>query len=195
MPDRTALPRAMLAAWVLLLLAACSQGPAPTPPASSSWGWQDASGERAIAPDEAYPELFQAVQESRLFSDQKHFVDALPLREPADPRRLPAREERPGFDLRAFVGRNFEESGSVETAPPEAGADLASHISDLWPALTRHYEQVPAHSSLLPLPKPYVVPADASARCTTGTPTSPCSALRRAGSTSGCATCSTTSPT
>ena len=74
MPDRTALPRAMLAAWVLLLLAACSQGPAPTPPAS--WGWQDASGERAIAPDEAYPELFQAVQESRLFSDQKHFVDA-----------------------------------------------------------------------------------------------------------------------
>ncbi|HFH3311596.1 TPA: hypothetical protein ACGJTW_006177, partial [Pseudomonas aeruginosa] len=40
MPDRTALPRAMLAAWVLLLLAACSQGPAPTPPASSSWGWQ-----------------------------------------------------------------------------------------------------------------------------------------------------------
>ncbi|WP_238569498.1 hypothetical protein, partial [Pseudomonas aeruginosa] len=45
MPDRTALPRAMLAAWVLLLLAACSQGPAPTPPAS--WGWQDASGERA----------------------------------------------------------------------------------------------------------------------------------------------------
>ncbi|HFH3494024.1 TPA: alpha,alpha-trehalase, partial [Pseudomonas aeruginosa] len=81
MPDRTALPRAMLAAWVLLLLAACSQGPAPTPPAS--WGWQDASGERAIAPDEAYPELFQAVQESRLFSDQKHFVDALPLREPA----------------------------------------------------------------------------------------------------------------
>lgn len=159
MPDRTALPRAMLAAWVLLLLAACSQGPAPTPPASSSWGWQDASGERAIAPDEAYPELFQAVQESRLFSDQKHFVDALPLREPARIRADYLRErERPGFDLRAFVGRNFEESGSVETAPPEAGADLASHISDLWPALTRHYEQVPAHSSLLPLPKPYVVP-------------------------------------
>lgn len=26
MPDRTALPRALLAAWVLLLLAACSQG-------------------------------------------------------------------------------------------------------------------------------------------------------------------------
>ncbi|MBF3187751.1 alpha,alpha-trehalase, partial [Pseudomonas aeruginosa] len=147
----------MLAAWVLLLLAACSQGPAPTPPASC--GWQDASGERATAPDEAYPELFQAVQESRLFSDQKHFVDALPLREPARIRADYLRErERPGFDLRAFVGRNFEESGSVETAPPEAGADLASHISDLWPALTRHYEQVPAHSSLLPLPKPYVVP-------------------------------------
>ncbi|HFH3803057.1 TPA: alpha,alpha-trehalase, partial [Pseudomonas aeruginosa] len=105
MPDRTALPRAMLAAWVLLLLAACSQGPAPTPPAS--WGWQDASGERAIAPDEAYPELFQAVQESQLFSDQKHFVDALPLREPARIRADYLRErERPGFDLRAFVGRN-----------------------------------------------------------------------------------------
>ncbi|MCV4633025.1 trehalase family glycosidase, partial [Escherichia coli] len=80
-------------------------------------------------------------------------------REPARIRADYLRErERPGFDLRAFVGRNFEESGSVETAPPEAGADLASHISDLWPALTRHYEQVPAHSSLLPLPKPYVVP-------------------------------------
>ena len=57
------------------------------------------------------------MQESRLFSDQKHFVDALPLREPARIRADYLRErERPGFDLRAFVGRNFEESGSVETA-------------------------------------------------------------------------------
>ena len=132
----------MLAAWVLLLLAACSQGPAPTRPRPGLAGRQRRTRDR---PDEAYPELFQAVQESRLFSDQKHFVDALPLREPARIRADYLRErERPGFDLRAFVGRNFEESGSVETAPPEAGADLASHISDLWPALTRHYEQVPA---------------------------------------------------
>lgn len=109
---------------------AYSQGPTPT--LLASWGWQDASGERAITPDEAYPELPQVVQESRLFSNRKHFIDALPLRKPARIRTNYLRErEWPGFDLRAFVGRNFEESGSAKTAPPEAGAGLASHIDGL----------------------------------------------------------------
>ena len=93
------------------------------------------------------------------FHDQKHSGDARPKRNPADIRQdYLAQRDKPGFDLKAFVSANFEESAPIKAEPPKAGADLPTHIKDLWPVLTRHYEEVPAYSSLLPLPKPYVVP-------------------------------------
>lgn len=65
----------------------------------------------------------------------------LPSREPTRIRADYLRErERSGFDLRAFVGCNFEEPDSAEIASSEMGADPVSHISDLRPVLTRHYE-------------------------------------------------------
>ena len=117
MPDRTALPRAMLAAWVLLLLAACSQGPPPRPRPGVG-GRQRRTRDR---PDEAYPELFQAVQESRLFSDQKHFVDALPLREPAR--------------IRADYLR--ERSGPASTCAPSSAATSRSPAASRPPRRKR----------------------------------------------------------
>lgn len=123
------------------------------------WSYQTVQQHQALPPDQAYPELFTAVQQQWLFDDQKHFVDALPLRPPATIRAdYLAQRANPGFDLKRFVADNFEPSGAAETQKPQTGTDIREHIDNLWPVLTRHYEKVPAYSSMLPLPYPYVVP-------------------------------------
>jgi alpha,alpha-trehalase len=155
----TSFPRATTLAVSITLAALYGCATADAPPAKAQWSWETVSASREVPPDQAYPELFLAVQQSGLFTDQKHFVDALPLHAPADIRAAYlAQKDQPGFDLKAFVAANFEASGTADVEPPKLGADLPAHINDLWPVLTRHYEQVPAYSSLLPLPRPFVVP-------------------------------------
>ena len=139
--------------FAAVLCAACSSQPTAT------WSYKDAQGRTPIPPDQAYPELFEAVQRGQVFTDQKHFVDALPKRDPsmisAD---YLARRSSAGFDLQAFVKDNFVESGEAESPAPKPGAPIREHIDNLWPVLSRTYREVPQYSSLLPLPQPYVVP-------------------------------------
>lgn len=113
-----------------------------------------------LSPADRYAELFEAVQMSRLFSDSKTFVDCAPNVEPA---RILARYRatcsQPGFDLKAFVCENFtvpvvHESHYVA----DIHQTITEHIDGLWEVLMRRPEAHPDHSSLLPLPKPYVVP-------------------------------------
>ncbi|MDL5366525.1 alpha,alpha-trehalase TreA [Xanthomonas sp. NCPPB 2654] len=138
-----------------LLLGSCDTAAAQAAPAAV----QTAPAPVPLTPDLAYPELFQAVQQQELFDDQKHFVDALPLRDPAliNADYL-AQRQQPGFDLRRFVAANFEESGPVQTEAIRQDTGLREHIDALWPLLVRRQVDVPAHSSLLSLPQPYVVP-------------------------------------
>ncbi|ROM62010.1 alpha,alpha-trehalase [Pseudomonas brassicacearum] len=139
--------------FTALLCAACSNQPPAT------WSYEDAQGRANVPPDQAYPELFEAVQRQQIFTDQKHFVDALPNRDPAQIRAdYLARRDREGFDIKAFVKDNFIESGGAESPPSKPGALIEEHIDSLWPVLSRTYSQVPIYSSLLPLPQPYVVP-------------------------------------
>lgn len=147
-------PGPLLALSLSILLAS-----AGTTFAQDTWTHQEASTQRALTPDEAYPELFQSVQQQWLFDDQKHFVDAVPRRDPAAIRAdYLARRNQPDFDLRQFVADNFESPALAETQPTTTGVSLREHIDSLWPALTRRQAEVPAHSSKLPLPYPYVVP-------------------------------------
>ncbi|NUT68374.1 alpha,alpha-trehalase TreA [Pseudomonas corrugata] len=139
--------------FAVVLCAACSSQPPAT------WSYADAQGRANSPPDQAYPELFEAVQRGQVFTDQKHFVDALPNRDPAQIRAdYLARRDSPGFDLKAFVKANFTESGQAESPAPKPGAPIREHIDNLWPVLSRTYREVPQYSSLLPLPQPYVVP-------------------------------------
>jgi alpha,alpha-trehalase len=104
--------------------------------------------------------LFHDVQMAAVFPDSKTFVDARPLAAPAAiVERYAAEKGSPGFDLKAFVARNFE-------APRPAGGEFVTdttrtmeeHIRELWPVLTRHADAPDPHSSLIPLPNAYVVP-------------------------------------
>lgn len=105
--------------------------------------------------------LLQAVQLSGIFPDSKTFVDARPLRPPAEIVAAYARSHAdPGFDLQGFVTQHFElpESGGpafrADTARP-----MEEHILALWPVLTRGPPPATGtRSSLIALPDRYVVP-------------------------------------
>lgn len=112
------------------------------------------------SPDILLGPLFSDVQSAKLFPDQKTFADAVPNSDPltilADYRM---QRRQSGFDLRHFVEVNFTLPGEGEKYVPPAGQTLREHIDDLWPVLTRTTDKASNKwDSLLPLPKPYVVP-------------------------------------
>lgn len=112
-----------------------------------------------LPPQQAYPALFEAVQQAELFADQKQFVDMLPRQAPA---RIEAdylaRRDQPGFALAAFVATRFDPPATHLSPPLPTQATLREHIDALWPLLVRDSRHVPRHGSELPLPRPYVVP-------------------------------------
>ncbi|MFD3002573.1 alpha,alpha-trehalase TreF [Pontibacter toksunensis] len=109
-------------------------------------------------PSEQLGELFEQVQLQSVFPDSKTFPDATPLVPPE--KILQAyreQKDQAGFDLKAFVLKNFE-------MPPLPATDFRSdtsltviqHIEQLWPILTR--QPGADAGSLIPLPNAYVVP-------------------------------------
>lgn len=112
------------------------------------------------SPDILLGPLFNDVQSAKLFPDQKTFADAVPKSDPltilADYRM---QRRQSGFDLRHFVDMNFTLPAEGEKYVPPAGQSLREHIDGLWPVLTRTTDKASNKwDSLLPLPKPYVVP-------------------------------------
>ncbi|HTH73267.1 MAG TPA: alpha,alpha-trehalase TreA [Trinickia sp.] len=132
--------------------------------AASSICRADAAVDSAAAlpppPSELYGDLFVAVQTQQIFPDQKTFVDAVPNSTPAAIVQLyDQSKNQPNFDLKGFVLAHFTLPSEPVITPP-SGQTLREHIDWLWPKLTRTTTaaDVPANSSLIPLPKPYVVP-------------------------------------
>jgi alpha,alpha-trehalase len=117
-----------------------------------------ASSAELRSPDELFGELFTAVQLGHVFADQKAFADAVPRHAPADIMRDYDRVKGdPELNLKAFVLEHFTLTVAAESVPPR-GLPLVEHIEWLWPRLTREVKTVTEGHSLLPLPKPYVVP-------------------------------------
>ncbi len=111
-------------------------------------------------PDRIYAELFEAVQTGHVFPDSKTFVDAIPKQ---DPDSILASFRRHGkkrdFDLAAFIADHFEIPRCEEAAAlPEKDRSVREHIELLWDVLTRAADTVNPDSSLISLPKPYIVP-------------------------------------
>jgi alpha,alpha-trehalase len=151
-------PHRILAALLLplvLLAGACSpqlqQARAPDSPRVAQAA--------PLPPDQAWPELFAAVQQAKLFDDQKLFADALPHAS-AEAIRADylAQRAQPDFDLRRFVDAHFALPQPAHTAHVAPQPTLRAHIDALWPLLTREDDRAAPRGSLLPLPHPYVVP-------------------------------------
>lgn len=110
-------------------------------------------------PDIRLGPLFHAIQAAKLFPDQKTFADAVPKSNPpsilAD---WQMQKSQRNFDLKRFVNANFTLPTEGDKYVPPAGQSLREHIDGLWPVLTRSAQQANQWDSLLPLPKPYVVP-------------------------------------
>ncbi|UOR04603.1 alpha,alpha-trehalase TreA [Hymenobacter aerilatus] len=113
------------------------------------------------SPKQLYPGLFEAVQLGRIYPDNKTFVDLLPTVPPAEILAAYQREkDQPGFDLKAFSRRYFvlpaQDTGSYHS---NTAAGIRSHLDTLWTVLRRPAQPAAApYSSLVALPKSYVVP-------------------------------------
>ncbi|MBU9222014.1 alpha,alpha-trehalase TreA [Burkholderia multivorans] len=109
-------------------------------------------------PSQMYGDLFVAVQTAPIYPDQKTFVDATPDTDPATIMQLYQQQKsQPGFSLKAFVEQHFTPPAQGGVTPPP-NQTLREHIDWLWPQLTRTTTTAPPYSSLIPMPKPYVVP-------------------------------------
>ena len=121
-----------------LMLACAALGNAPPP-----------------SPAELFGNLFIAVQERRIFDDNKTFADAIPQKPPAeimtDYRAAPPVDDKA---LRSFVLERFTVPGVNDSGK----AGLRAHIRNLWPQLVRQPAPVIPGESRIALPGPYVVP-------------------------------------
>lgn len=111
-------------------------------------------------PDEIYGDLFDLVQARHVFPDSKTFVDATPIGDVAA--ILTAFDSLQSDDpdiLRAFVLEHFSlpsdrdaPAGATEIPP------VRDRIEQLWDVLARAADHVDPSSSLIELPRPYIVP-------------------------------------
>src|SRR6185312_16880983 len=110
-------------------------------------------------PAQLFGPLFVQVQMDALFPDGKAFPDAVPQAPPSVIlKRYHAARPRSHAALRALVQSTFTLPTEAHTPPARRDKTLEAHIARLWPLLTRQPVVPPAYSSLLYVPKPYVVP-------------------------------------
>jgi alpha,alpha-trehalase len=105
-------------------------------------------------------DLFRDVQLRPVFPDSKTFVDCTPKRDVeeilSDYNDV---KDEADFDLSEFVRANFDEPVRPKsTFAADTALVMEEHLTRLWPILTRKADDVDPRSSLIPLPKDYVVP-------------------------------------
>ncbi|MGH7563181.1 MAG: alpha,alpha-trehalase TreF [Gemmatimonadota bacterium] len=147
-------------AWGLIVAVALAVGCRTGAQVGDSRAVQEAASPARYEPSRDLGSLFHDVQVSGLFSDSKTFVDARPLLPPAEVvARYSDLRDSAGFSLQAFVDRHFELPQPIgEDFQADTSRTMEEHIRALWPVLTRAADTTGAHSSLIPLPSPYVVP-------------------------------------
>lgn len=115
----------------------------------------------ALTPSDRYLELFEDVQNQHIFEDSKTFADCAPKIDPIDIlilyRKLSRRSK--DFSLRQFVEEYFFLPDVTDNyTHDDEQRTLCEHIDALWSVMTRNPQSHHPNASLLPLPKPYIVP-------------------------------------
>ncbi|HKI15015.1 MAG TPA: alpha,alpha-trehalase TreF [Roseiarcus sp.] len=116
--------------------------------------------ERPAPPRVLFEDLYADVELEHIFPDSKEFADATPKSPPSEILALyHAQKPNSPEGLRRFVLAHFELPADVATPDVASGwAPIRQHIDVLWERLTRNTPTTAPYSSLLPLPRPYVVP-------------------------------------
>ncbi|UKT62606.1 alpha,alpha-trehalase TreF [Pedobacter mucosus] len=111
------------------------------------------------SPRQLYPGLFEQIQLSGIYPDSKTFVDAIPKKDPKlIMREYLAFKGNSDFVLKNFVAQNFSAPIShTALYTSNIGAGIEKHLDTLWTVLKRNPDTV-SGTSLLALPKPYIVP-------------------------------------
>src|SRR5579859_6882638 len=111
-------------------------------------------------PRQLFPGLFEAVQLSDIFPDNKTFVDATPRRDPElIMKDYNDKKDKTDFDLKQFVIENFVVPGpNSNVFKSDVSLGIRKHIDTLWHVLYRRHDTVSKWSSLIPLPNDFVVP-------------------------------------
>ncbi len=101
--------------------------------------------------------LYEAVQSSGIFPDSKYFPDCTPKTSAATIlKAFDAAKTTGKLDLKSFVETHFHPPHEPKTDYESAGKPINEHLENLWGVLTRQPEN--SDGTLLPLPKPYIVP-------------------------------------
>jgi alpha,alpha-trehalase len=112
-----------------------------------------------LSPDERFGSLFDSVQTSTLFPDSKTFVDYTPTTTSDSIVTLfHEAVQKPNFSLEKFVSQYFIAPKSpTDTYKSDVSKSAQAHITELWSVLSRPADE-PNLGTLIPLPKPYIVP-------------------------------------
>jgi alpha,alpha-trehalase len=116
--------------------------------------------ERPAPPQVLFEDLYADVELQHIFPDSKEFADATPTLPPSEILALyHAQKPNSPEALKRFVLTHFHLPADIVTPEVASGwAPIREHIDVLWERLTRNTPTEPPYSSLLPLPRPYVVP-------------------------------------
>ncbi|MCW3106744.1 MAG: treA [Segetibacter sp.] len=122
---------------------------------------EKAQPKKPETPDQVWGKLFVDVQLNMVLGDNKTFVDAVPKfsREVILKKYQQAINSKDtAFKLKDFIYQNFKVPVAANVKLPEKSTSLKKHLEELWPTLTRKADIIEKNTSLLPLPKAYVVP-------------------------------------
>ncbi len=116
--------------------------------------------QKISGPDEIYGELFELVQSRHLFPDSKTFVDATPKSDVSAILSAFTRLKKDDpAEIRRFVEEHFSLPADGDVAAKLAEAPpVRDRIEQLWGILSRAADDVDPNSSLVELPRPYIVP-------------------------------------
>jgi alpha,alpha-trehalase len=104
-------------------------------------------------------QLFEDVQLSGIFEDSKYFVDMIPNKDPSEILELYSQSKNDeNFDLLKFVNNHFDDPIAEKKFDDEDVLSLSQYIYKMWGFLLQEAECVDQYSSLIQLPKPYIIP-------------------------------------
>lgn len=116
---------------------------------------------KPITPDQIWGKLFVDVQLNMVLGDNKTFVDAVPKYSRGiilKKYQEALKSKDTSFKLKDFIFQNFKVPVIYSVKDLKRSTSLKNHLEELWPVLTRKVDVIEKNSSLLPLPKSYVVP-------------------------------------